>query len=248
LFVVPFALTPLSPCRKFEKKLTTMYKAILLFHILAGTVALGSGLVAIFAAKGRQNHNRSGRTYELAMYAVGVSAILMTLLKFNPFLLSIGIFALYLTYAGKRALFYFRLRQTYSPGIPDKLPSVAGLVTGLFMIGFPVWQMVMQGSFFVPVLAIFGFTLSGSCIGDLYRLRKPELFTPGNKVWLLKHIGMMGGAYISTVTAFLVNNVHIEQQWLVWVAPTAVGTVLISRAIRNWSSKLKPAKAKLKTA
>ena len=106
------------------------------------------------------------------------------------------------------------------------------------MIGFPVWQMVAQAKFSVPVLAVFGVVLLGSSIGDLLIFRKPALFTAGNKAWLLKHIGMMGGAYISTVTAFLVNNVHIQQQWLVWVAPTLVGSVLISRAIRNWRGKL----------
>ena len=216
-----------------------MYKAILLFHILAGTIALGSGLIAIFAAKGRKNHNRSGRTYELSMYTVAVSAMVLSLLKFNPFLLSIGIFALYLTYSGKRALFYFRLRDTYLPGLQDKLPSFAGVITGSFMIGFPAWQMLMTGNYFIPVLAVFGIALLGSSLGDLKMLGKPELFTPGNKGWLLKHIGMMGGAYISTVTAFLVNNVHIQQQWLVWVGPTVIGTMLITRAIRNWRSKLK---------
>jgi hypothetical protein len=216
-----------------------MYKAILLLHILAGTTALGSGLVAIFAAKGRKNHNRSGSIYERAMYAVGISAIVMCLLKFNPFLLSIGIFSLYLTYSGKRALFYFRLTHTYSPGLPDKFPAYAGLLTGTFMIAFPAWQMYSQGLFFVPVLAVFGLALSGASLRDILHFRKPELFTRGNKAWLLKHIGMMGGAYISTLTAFLVNNVHIGQQWLVWLGPTVVGSFLIARAIKQWSGKLK---------
>jgi uncharacterized membrane protein len=222
-----------------KKKIKVMYKAILLLHILAGPAALGSGLVAIFAAKGRSNHNRSGRIYERSMYAVGVSAILMTMLKFNPFLLAIGIFALYLTYSGKRALFYFRLRETYQPGLQDKLPSAAGVVTGLFMIGFPVGQMLTTGNFFVPVLAVFGLVLLISSFGDLATFRKPHLFTKGNKAWLLKHIGMMGGAYISTVTAFLVTSVHISQQWLVWLTPTVVGTVLITRTIRQWREKLR---------
>src|SRR5688572_23604198 len=148
-----------------------MYKAILLFHVAVGTLALGSGLTAIFAAKGQQNHNRSGRIYEISMYAVAFSAILMTLLKFNPFLLSIGIFAGYLTYTGKRALFYYRLRETYQLTLQDKLPPVAGLITSFFMIGFPAWQMVIQGVFFVPVLAVFGVGLLLSSTGDLASLR-----------------------------------------------------------------------------
>ena len=216
-----------------------MYKIILLFHVAAGTLALGSGLVAIFAAKGQQSHNRSGRIYEFSMYAVALSAILLTLLKFNPFLLSIGIFAGYLTFTGKRALFYYRLRETYIPGLQDKLPAVAGFFTGLFMIGFPAWQMVTMGTLFVPVLAVFGLSLTGSSFGDLATFRKPELFEPRNKVWLLKHIGMMGGAYIATVTAFLVNNVHIQQQWLVWIGPSVIGGLLIARATNKWRTKLK---------
>ncbi len=215
-----------------------MYKAILFLHILFGTLALGSGLVAIFAAKGRKNHNRSGRLFELAMYGVGVSAIVMASLKFNPFLLAIGIFALYLTYTGKRALFYFRLRQTHQLNLQDKLPPIAGFITALFMIGFPAWQMVVVQRFFVPVLAVFGLVLLISCSGDLITLRKPDLFKAGNKTWLLKHIGMMGGAYIATLTAFLVTSVHISPGWLVWVGPTVIGSIFITRAINGWKRKL----------
>lgn len=107
------------------------------------------------------------------------------------------------------------------------------------MIGFPAWQMVVHGFLFVPVLAVFGTGLLLSSIGDLASLRKPELFTAGNKRWLIKHIATMGGAYISTVTAFLVTSLHIPPQWLVWVTPTFVGSFLIVRATRNWSGKLK---------
>lgn len=216
-----------------------MYKAFLFLHIAAGTLALGSGLLAITAAKGRKNHNRAGRTYELAMYAVAATAILMCLLKFNPFLLAIGIFSLYLTYTGKRALFYFRLREDYRPGLPDKLPAAAGLCTALFMIGFPVWQMVAQGRFFVPVLAVFGIALLVNSFNDLVTFRQPALFRAGNRRWLLKHIGMMGGAYIATTTAFLVTSIQIPAQWVVWVGPTVIGSFLISRAIRSWKAKLK---------
>lgn len=216
-----------------------MFNVILLLHIIAGTLALFSGLVAIFSAKGRKTHRRAGSLYFWSMVFAGLSAIVLTCITGNTFLLAIGVFSLYLVYSGRRALFYFKLRQPYTPTIADKLPVWASLLTGVFMVAFPLWQMLTAQVLFVPVLAIFGAILLINAFKDLLLLRDPAHFRPGNKSWLVRHISMMGGAYIATVTAFAVNNVHLPAQWLVWVIPTAAGSVLIARAVRKWRTKLK---------
>src|ERR1700759_1005352 len=100
-----------------------MYKAILIIHVLLGATALISGAYAIFAKKGSKLHTNSGNIYYRCMYGVGLSALIMTLLKFNPFLLSIAIFSVYLTYGGKKAIYMWRLKEVYTPTLKDKLPN-----------------------------------------------------------------------------------------------------------------------------
>ncbi|MDX5346239.1 MAG: hypothetical protein LPK19_03245, partial [Hymenobacteraceae bacterium] len=45
---------------------------------------------------------------------------------------------------------------------------------------------------------------------------------------LLRHISRMGGAFIATVTAFVVVNVHVEPAFIPWLLPTVVFTPLIA--------------------
>jgi hypothetical protein len=89
------------------------------------------------------------------------------------------------------------------------------------------------------VMAVFGGILMGFAIRDLRNLVKNPTFQPNDKNWLIKHIGMMGGAYISTLTAFLVTNVSFSPGWIIWLAPTLIGTILITRATKEWRTKLR---------
>ena len=57
------------------------------------------------------------------------------------------------------------------------------------------------------------------------------------KAWLYRHIGKMSGAYIATVTAFLVTNIHFLPSTIVWLAPTVIGTPLIAYTIRKYKMK-----------
>ncbi|GAA4469316.1 hypothetical protein GCM10023093_28530 [Nemorincola caseinilytica] len=217
-----------------------MHKILLVIHVIAATVALVSGMFAILARKGRGVHTGAGLTYYASMYGTALSAVIMSVMKWNPFLLSIGIFALYLVYSGRKAIWYKRLKAPYTPALKDKLAAYIGLATGTVMLGYPLYQYSTHSGPAFSVLQVFGFILLLYCLRDLQLLADPRNFTPhNNKVWLPRHIGAMGGAYISTVTALLVVNVHFSPGWVVWLAPTAVGSVLISRSI----ARIRPRRA-----
>jgi hypothetical protein len=76
-------------------------------------------------------------------------------------------------------------------------------------------------------------------IRDFFTMKNPENFNPRTKMWLIRHIGMISGAFIATFTAFLLTNVRIDPMWIVWLAPTVVGTIFITYSIRTWKQKLK---------
>ena len=216
-----------------------LFQSILIIHIVAGFLALLFGAMAIASRKGQKNHLKSGNWYVLMMYAVGTSAILMTQLKSNPFLFTVGIFTLYMTYTGQRSIFYYRLREAYRIGWKDIVPTGIGLLVSAGMVVQPIYQMLKTNTFSVSVMAVFGAILMGFAIRDVRMILKNPSFQPNNKTWLVKHIGLMGGAYIATLTAFLVTNVNFTPGWIIWLAPTLVGSILISRASRAWHKKLK---------
>lgn len=216
-----------------------LFQTILAIHIVSGFLALLLGAMAIASRKGGKYHLQSGKWYVLNMYIVGISAIVMTQLKSNPFLFTVGVFTLYLTYVGQRSIFYYRLKQTYQTNWKDIVPSVIALAVSLGMVGQPIFQMVKTESFTISVMAVFGSILLGFVIGDLRMLVINPTFQANDKSWLIKHISMIGGAYIATLTAFLVTNVNFSPAWVIWLAPTLIGSILLARTSKEWRNKLK---------
>jgi len=214
-----------------------MYTTLLIAHIIFGTTSLLAGLGAILTKKGGKAHKRTGTAYYRAMYGTTLCAVIMALAKWNPFLLSIGIFATYLVYSGKSAIGYLRLKERYTPALKDKLPPIIGLLTSVAMLAYPLTAYATGHGWPVSVLQVFGGILLLFSIRDIRTMNNPANFTARNPAWLPQHISAMGGAYISTVTAFLVVNVRFAPAWIVWLAPTALGTVLISASIAKLKIK-----------
>jgi hypothetical protein len=216
-----------------------IYNILLFLHIIAGTAALGGGLMAIIARKSKGLHTRSGIIFYQGMIGVAITAFVMTLIKFNPFLLSIGVFSLYLTYTGKMAIVNFRKKEKWESSLADKLPGYIALAVSAFMMAWPLVLMFLSGKIFVPILSVFGIILFLNAMQDIRFLQKTENLVPENKNFLIQHISKMGGAYIATVTAFLLNNISFQPVWIGWLLPTIVGTPLIIYSIRSWRAKLR---------
>ena len=215
-----------------------IYQTLLLIHVAGGTVALMTGLLAMFLKKSPGRHAAAGNIYYWAMMINGSSAIVMTLIKFNLFFLVIGIFSMYLVHTGKMAIKYWRRRQVWDNTPADRLPVFAGISAALVMILYPVTAMIINAKVFVPVLAVFGTILLINSVQDLMLLGKSQNRVPRNKKFLIRHIGKMGGSYIAATTAFLVNNIHIDPMWIVWLLPTVIGTALITKSVSIWMKKL----------
>lgn len=84
------------------------------------------------------------------------------------------------------------------------------------------------------ILFVFGCINTWLIIHDFYLFfYQPKDKKENTHHWLERHIGMMMGSFISTLTAFLVVNLpNTEPKWLVWFSPTALGLPLMVR----WTS------------
>jgi uncharacterized membrane protein len=218
-----------------------VYSIVIVAHVIAGFSALVLGIIAGITKKGGKNHLISGKWYVVCMYGVALSAFILSTLKSNPFLLSVGIFSLYLTYSGQRAIFYYRLKSRYTLKWYDVAPIVAAFIASLLMVGIPIINMIEEGRLFVSVMGVFGSIMLIFTIRDFFTMKNADNFNPRNKMWLIKHIGMISGAFIATFTAFLLTNIRIDPMWVVWLAPTVVGTIFITYSIRTWKQKLRMA-------
>lgn len=215
---------------------TNMQAALLLFHVVCGAIALLTGLIAIISKKGNKLHVNAGKIFFWAMFAVGISSLVLAIVKFNPFLLSLGVFSMYMVISGRRALFYYNLVQNYKPKLIDILPIYMGLLTALFMLLFSAYQMLIgDGNI---VLMVFGLILLFLSTSDLKVLIRNREFAAHNKQWIFKHIGMMLGTYIAATTAFLVNTVQFNPPWVLWLGPTVLGVLLMRYFNNIWKGKI----------
>lgn len=209
-------------------------KTGLWLHIIAGHGALIFGLVAMMGKKGTKRHIFSGRVFYYSMVVVSITAISLSLIKQNWFLLHIGIFVFYQAHAGFRAATFKSLK----PNFWDLLLMIAAAINGVVMV------LSLK-----VVLMVFGFISLSLVAGDLrlyYQIFKVKKIAP--KQWLARHIGMMIGGYIGTVTAFLVVNVNPQMLGLsnpyygvaLWLAPTFLLVPLMIFWQRKHAGNLKP--------
>lgn len=61
-----------------------MRSPILILHILAGTLGMLSGFVAVFLLKGSRRHAIAGTIFALAMLSLGASGVYLAILKSQP--------------------------------------------------------------------------------------------------------------------------------------------------------------------
>lgn len=186
-----------------------LFNFALVLHVITGYSALLLGLFIMITTKGNTRHRKLGTAFFFIMLGVTVSALLMSVIKNNQFLFFVGVFVLYQNYAGWKSIRVKSLK-------PDKLDWliwVIALANGVVML--------ITGNI---VLIVFG-SITMLLVGqDLNRYR--ILYRGGvlkNKEWLVRHIGMMIGAYIATLTAFLTVNIqNFQPYWVLWLGPTAI--------------------------
>jgi hypothetical protein len=199
-------------------------------HIAAGVVAVASALVAIISKSAdlpRRLHVRSGLTFVGAMVAVVATALVLSLLRFNPIMVLIALFSGYSAWAGYR----FARNRGGTPTTADRAAAWALAIVSLGMIGWGVYG-VATGALTGVIGIIFGI------IGGLGAKEDLNRFSGGG-VWgrdrIMAHANRMLGATIATVTAVMVTNVRVEPLWIPWLAPT----IVLVPAIAWWERRLR---------
>lgn len=215
-----------------------------IIHVSLGMTALSVGLVPMFSRKGSVLHNRTGLVYVWCMIGVAITALLMCGLQefkmLRLFLTGIAVFSFYLCMTGWRAT---RQKKT-GPAVADKYLTYLTLVVSLAMIGFGGWLLYLNGPTTFPILfSFFGVLTFVFARKDFVQFDKPQQ----KQQWFFQHFTRMGGSYIATFTAFLVNNVGRmltadAPAWIYtasWIMPSLLGGALIARTVIAYRRKFK---------
>ena len=205
----------------------TVYKILLYTHIGAGGLSLIAGAIALSVVKGGKVHRTAGKVFFIAMLFVSVSAFVIAIDKSLSFLLAISIFSFYMNYTGYRALKNREVKHKWFDWLP--------MVFSAFTVAYMFYSMNV-------VLLVFGALLLLFIVQDIrQQFQDEEGIKKARRLRVLQHISRMGGAYIATVTAFLVVNIKfVKPGWIVWLLPTVVGTLVITYFTRVWTKKLTP--------
>ena len=196
-----------------------MYALLLTIHIAAGFTALTAAAVAVLTPKGERAHVYAGRVFVLGMALVFLTALPMTVMKPNLFLLLVAIFSFYLALSGW-------LRARNRRGVPRAAEWIAAgaMVLAAFAMCARGVVVLRAGDSMGTVLLVFG-GIGGLLVArDLQSLRAHR-YTGTTRI--VAHLTRMLAGTIAAVTAFTVVNVRLEPQFVVWLAPTVVLTPVI---------------------
>ena len=135
---------------------------------------------------------------------------------------------------GYRVLFLKKLNQGQKPVLVDWIIISVSAIFIIALFSWGIWALTLGAGMGVTGI-VFGTIGSVFLFQDIRSFIRP----PKEKMhWWFTHIGSMAGSYISAITAFVVVNIQLPQHnWVLWVLPTAIGSVLIARTIRMYKKQ-----------
>jgi uncharacterized membrane protein len=146
---------------------------ILPVHILAGGLALLSGYVALYAAKGASAHRRSGTLFVYAMVVMSLSGAFIAAVHDNAISVVAGLMTFYMVATGMRTV---RPRGQAVAAIDRAATLFAVIVAAAcFVVGM---QAAGRGRPEAYPLFIFGIVGALAVRGDLRLMRQGELDGP----------------------------------------------------------------------
>ncbi|WP_372765588.1 hypothetical protein [Litorivivens sp.] len=195
---------------------------LLLAHVVAAFSALAAGLAAVLSKTFNTSHRVHvicGRIFFWGMFVIFITAVPLSFITGNTFLLLIALFSFYLALSG---WCYAKNRKGLTLRL-DWLRSI-GMLAAAFVMAIYGIDLLSGGDTNGYSMLVFSGIGGALSINDL-RI----IFTGGavGAVRIANHLTMMLAATIATITAFLLVNFSFEPAYILWLAPTVVITPII---------------------
>lgn len=241
------------------------YKTLLVFHIAIGFASLVFFWVPVFAKKGSAFHARSGHWYVKTMYAVGFSALILSLMlmldpigfKYDNHLFNDEELPEVIASVKDTGIFLMAISILVLVGVRQGLQTIQAkknhqnmrrwdnLSINFLLLAVGGWLgIVATGNSPMSVLFyVFAFICVLTSVGNLRFCFKPKV---KRSEQIIAHLTSIIGAGIGSHTAFFVfgaNRVFAEllsgyASIVPWVLPAVIGNLIIWRQAKRY--KLKP--------
>jgi hypothetical protein len=222
-----------------------VFQGLVMVHVLAGTVALFSFWVPIFARKGAGHHVRWGRIFAQAVTLAALLACAMGILNLtltdtrHPILLDRGVFrglfGWMMLYLGLLSLLLIRYGLIAVRNKRGRAATQARLnQAGMAVVAIAALQCGFQGVLVHQPLMV---ALAGLGLITVATFLRASLRPAVGQSYIAEHLKAMVAAGISAYTAFLsVGLLRIVPAQvfnpLIWSLPSVVGVMLIIHNLR----------------
>ncbi len=210
-----------------------MEAATLAIHILAGSLAILAGGVAIAAAKGADLHRRSGMWFVAAMIVMGMTGFVVAIIRDIPGSMTAGLVAAYFVITALttvrplgRKLDIAMLVLVTTAGLLSANAVFATLAAGKFALsGVPV-----------PMIALFATVELSSAFGDL-RLLRGRVLTASQRI--VRHLWRMCFAFWIATGSFFIGQMDEFPAWLQHFGIVALPAFFPLLAMFYWLWRIK---------
>jgi uncharacterized membrane protein len=176
-------------------------RAILVVHIIAGTLAVLVGAIPLVTNKGGAFHRRWGARFMYSMIAVISTAVLLTVIGRSPYFAGLTASASLTMFSGWRVL--KRRRPDLDPA--QRATPLDWAVTLLCIaVALTLLHTAYSGRVEtnLPVLLSLAYGTLVYAAWDVWRFMAPLSRPYSPQLWLYEHIVKIVGAYFATVAAF----------------------------------------------
>ncbi len=206
-------------------------KILIYIHAFFGGLGLTTGTLSLLVKKGAKAHKLFGKLFSIGMLTSSAISLPISWLPNhkNILLFLIGLFTIYLVISGNQIL-NFKSKDKKSVSTSDKLLSGSMFIASLFMLIIGIYGLINhnQKHILFTFFGIIGLTLT---IKDFIFFKN---FSNLENKYLSNHIGKMVGAFIASITAFIVAGIGMSNL-ISWTLPSVIGTIYII----YWRKKVK---------
>jgi Na+/H+ antiporter NhaD/arsenite permease-like protein len=183
---------------------------LLVAHIIAGSLAVVVGLVALVTRKPVRAaataaaggaHKKSGKLFLYAMCVVIATAAVLTLISLNPYFAGLTAASAVAVFSGYRVLSRKRpdLNANHRARAVDWIVTLIILAIGVLLIALGATGGITKN---LPVVYSLGVGSALYAGYDLYRFARPLAPPFSPNLWLYEHLVKMIGGYFGAVAAF----------------------------------------------
>lgn len=206
----------------------SLYSALLILHIAAGSLSLSAFFVPMIAKKGGRWHRVAGRWFVYGMWTVIITALLLSIIIYRRKQVETALFFVFLALLTAGPLYYgIAILKHKKGGVPRRLVVINLTLTVLTQI-FALYLLITDS----PLLIAFGIIGTIASMSKLTSHRK-KIENPQH--WIMEHISGMLITSIAAFTAFFsfggrtVIGELLPGNWqlIPWILPTVLGVIAI---------------------